>query len=301
MKNIFAFLSFIRWKNIALLIVMQIFFKIGLESSTSKISFLPPFLFSLLIIATICIAAAGNIINDYFDVETDKINKPKKTIITSYFSKKRIFQLYFFLNSIGLISGIILSFKIDKIAYSFFFIGIILALYFYSKTLKKTLFIGNLLIAFILAFSVLMIPIFEKIHFHPSNKIFMLFLEYTLLVFSLNIFREIIKDIEDINGDYKINANTLPIVLGRKRTQYISLFFGGISLYLATSLGFQTFEHILEISIFFTVAIIIPILFIMYKTAVAEKKIHYKKISLYTKLVLLLGIISTLFTFKFLF
>ncbi|WP_196890276.1 geranylgeranylglycerol-phosphate geranylgeranyltransferase [Aureivirga sp. CE67] len=295
MNKIIAFLSFIRWKNLLIMIVMQLFFKFGIDSIELNLNSLSYSVFFLLIFATFFIAAAGNLINDYFDIECDKINKPRKSLILDIFDRKSILKLYTVLNIFGFISGLGISIVIGKPLYSFIFLGIILILFLYSKFLKKTLILGNFLIALLLSISVILVPLFEQIPFHFSNKIFDIIFNYALFVFIFNLFREIIKDIEDIDGDYKIGAKTLPIILGRKRAKNISLLFAGASLYQILDLSFNVFETTFEIKTLFVIFIFLPIMIVMYKTTLAEKKSEFRKISNYIKIILAIGVFSILF------
>ncbi|GAL80200.1 hypothetical protein JCM19274_3770 [Algibacter lectus] len=179
---------------------------------------------SLLIFATICIAAAGNIINDIYDIETDFVNKPHKLIVGNSISEKTAYNLFIVLNFIGVGVGFYLSHAVGKSAFFSLFVIISALLYVYATYLKRTLLIGNIVISILVALSVLIVGIFELL---PALTLenrdiqltfFKIIFDYAVFAFLLNLIREIAKDVEDIDGDYKAGMNTLPIAIGRDRT-----------------------------------------------------------------------------------
>lgn len=165
------FLNLIRWKNLLLIILTQLLIKYALFDAFNVDTRLDDFGFALLVIATVCIAAAGNIINDIYDIETDTINKPNKVIIGKSISEQIAFNLFIILTIVGVGVGFILSNMIDKSSFSAVFIIVSALLYVYASTLKQTLLVGNIVISFLVAMSILIIGIFDLVPvITPENK-----------------------------------------------------------------------------------------------------------------------------------
>lgn len=200
--------------------------------------------FFLLVVSTVMIAAGGNIINDYFDVKADRVNKPDRLIITRHIKPRWAILSHWMLNLVAFLIACYLSWRYETFWYVFVHLLSINALWFYSMYFKRRFLIGNLIIAGLTA----LVPILCGIHFFIQNQDatrrallseFMYknqpewFVElyngglfiYVLAAFalSLNFVREIIKDIEDIPGDQLLRAKTLPIVLGPERTRWIAV------------------------------------------------------------------------------
>lgn len=217
-----------------------------------------PLDFFLLVFSTVLIAAAGNIINDYFDVKADKINKPHKVIIGKYIKPRWAIVLHWILNFVAFAIACYLSWRYETFWYVFIHLLSINSLWFYSMYFKRRFLIGNIIIAGLTA----LVPILCGIHFlefiqsqrdylpsswsietplHTGWAFGSYFNTFVVLVFAfyagtLNLIREIIKDIEDVEGDLVLRAKTLPIVLGKRKTKIIAITL--LVLLLLTSVPF---------------------------------------------------------------
>ena len=256
--------------------------------------------FGLLVLSSLCIAAAGNIINDVYDVETDLVNRPSQVIVGKKISEKTAYILFIVFNVTGVLIGFYLSNLVGKSGFFAIFVIISALLYVYASYLKQSLLLGNLVISALVGLSVLIVGIFELIPvITPQNQttqltFFKILIDYALFAFLMNLVREIIKDLEDVDGDYKSGMNTLPIVIGRGRASKVVFvlsllpLFGSI-YYLATYLF--KFEIIIA---YFLILIITPLIYIAIKSYSAKTKKHYHHISNMLKLVMLFGILSIL-------
>jgi len=255
---------------------------------------------SLLITATICIAAAGNIINDIYDIETDFVNKPNKIIIGNSISEKTAYNLFIILNIIGVGIGYYLSNSVDKNAFFSLFVIISALLYIYATYLKRTLLIGNIVVSILVALSIIIVGIFELLPtLTPENRLtqltfFKIILDYALMAFILNLIREIAKDIEDIDGDYKAEMNTLPIAIGRERASYVLFVLTLIPLFTIAYYTINSLYTNLTAVIYFLVFIIAPLIYISIKAFSAKTKKEHHHISSMLKLVMFFGILSLL-------
>ena len=285
--NISQFFQFIRYKNLLILVFVQLLFSFFFFKTDVNIVTL-----LLIIQSTVLLAAAGNIINDFFDIETDLINKPNKVIVGKLISKKTTLLLYFVFNLFGILSGIVLAVMMDKIYAVFFFISISFLLYLYSSKLKKIPLLGNLVVSLLIAFSILMLSIFPPTTAALPINYHIYLIIYAVFAFTLNLIREIVKDIEDIDGDYKQHLKTLPIVLGRKRTQHIVYYLCLLPFIAIVILSSATKQ--ISIQIYSIVALILPLAYFMYHIKEVKSKEKLHQLSGLLKIIMLLGILSIL-------
>jgi len=290
------FLQLIRYKNLLFLILVQLLFSAmfvyAKTASFYNIDFIKLF---LLIQTTTLLAAAGNVINDYFDVEADRINKPNKVIIGEFISGKNALLIYFALNFFGVISGVVLAYIHGKVFYGLLFVAISSGLYLYSKSYKKIAVLGNFIISVFVALSIYLIyllPPFDNRFFDDYKQLKHAVFAYTIFAFLLNFIREIVKDLEDINGDYSQEIKTLPIIIGRKRTQN-SLFYIASIPFLLSILLVSSLNNIL-IGIYFAVCILIPLGYFIYQIKEVKTKEQFHKLSTLLKFIMLFGILSIL-------
>ena len=254
----------------------------------------------VLIIATICIAVAGNIINDIYDIETDLVNKPHKVIVGKSISEKTAFNLFIVFNLVGVGLGYYLSHLVGKSAFFSIFVIISALLYVYASYLKQTLLIGNIVISILVGLSILIVGIFELLpNITPINQqlqlvYFKTILNYAIFAFIINLIREITKDIEDIDGDYKAGMNTLPIAIGRERASNV-LF--ALSLIPVLAVGYYVVCKLYQnqVAVFYFLAFILaPLIYITIKIFSAKTKKQFHHISNMLKLVMFLGMLSLL-------
>lgn len=219
----------------------------------------------LLVFSTVLIAAAGNIINDYFDVKADRINKPNKLIIGKHIKPRWAIVSHWTLNFIAFSIACYLTWAYETFWYVFIHLLSINVLWFYSMYFKRRFLIGNLFIAALTG----LVPLLCGIHFlglttpfHSANFMsdfkeganwisqlnLKIFFVVALAFFAscLNLVREIVKDMEDVEGDQLLKAKTIPIILGISRARWISLIcllaIIGISLPFLIE-GYMVFKH----------------------------------------------------------
>ncbi|MEE3245223.1 MAG: UbiA family prenyltransferase, partial [Bacteroidota bacterium] len=190
---------------------------LGLPTALSDLNF---FILSL---ATLFIAAAGYIINDIQDVAIDRINKPNKTFIPSPFSQNSAFNYYLVLNISGVGLGFLLSYQMGFGNFATLFVLISALLYVYANFLKRVLLIGNLIVSAIVASAIGIVMVFDTIPVLQGNEQQLVnplsvLKDYAVFALMLNFHREIVKDIEDANGDYAAGIQSFPILLGLERT-----------------------------------------------------------------------------------
>ena len=151
MQKIAASLRLIRFQNLLIIALTQYFIRFAFTKTFLPFPALSNLEFSLFVFTTILITAAGYIINDIYDVETDRINKKSKLIIGVHFQAKTAIIWYSVFNLVALALGVYLAILIGKPLYSLIFVYCIFFLWRYSKSMKKAFLIGNIHIAILTA------------------------------------------------------------------------------------------------------------------------------------------------------
>lgn len=289
------YLRLIRFENLIFIALVQIFIRYGLFQPFGIDVTLSLLEFALLVVATLCIAAAGNIINDIYDVEIDKINKPNKVLIGKSISEKSANGLFILFNVVGVGIGFYLSNLIGRPGFSAIFVAFSGLLYIYASYLKGILVIGNLVISFLVAMSLIIVPLFDLLPaITPQNQasqsyIFKIVLDFAFFAFIINFIREIVKDLQDINGDKKGGTNTLPIAIGRKRTTIIASILG---MFLTFYVIFYMYENLYNqqiLMLYFLVGIVGPLLYFCIKAWSAENSKDFGILSTILKIVMFTG------------
>ncbi|WP_132215609.1 geranylgeranylglycerol-phosphate geranylgeranyltransferase [Mariniflexile fucanivorans] len=293
-------LNLIRWKNLVMIAIVQLLIKYALLEPFGVQTSLNILGISLLIFASICIAAAGNIINDIYDIETDFINKPDKLIVGKSISEKTAYNLFILFNVVGVGIGFYLSHLVGRSAFFSLFVIISVLLYVYATYLKQTLLIGNIVISVLVALSLIIVGIFDLLPATTSLNqqmqltFFKIIFDYAVLAFIINLLREITKDLEDINGDYKAGMNTLPIAIGTERATKVLFVLSFIPLFLVGSYIINSLYKNYIAVIYFLIFIIAPLLYITIKFFSASTKKDFHHISNLLKLVMFFGMLSLL-------
>ncbi len=261
--------------------------------------------FILLVFSTCLIAAGGNIINDYFDVKADRINKPEKLIITKHIKRRWAIVSHWSFNGIAFLIGIYLSIKYNSLSFVFIHLISINLLWFYSMYFKRKVLIGNIMIAFLTALVPILALLFMIYSPNDNNQLadpsafgwimdydFALIQFITFFAFVQNLAREILKDIQDIEGDKLIYVKSLPMVIGIKKTMAITFlllsFLPVFLLFLFFSQEYLTTSFVLNNWIFLLAGVINLIILLLIILGKGNFKFYDRLI----KISMLLGILS---------
>ena len=295
------YFNLFRWKNLIIIILIQVLIKFVLFQKFELSTTLDNLHFSLLVLSTIFIVIAGYIINDTQDIKADIINKPNKVFVSKKLSITKANNLFIIFNSIGLLLGFYLSIHINKNSFFIIFIIISLLLYRYSISLKKRLLVGNLVVSLIVFLGVILIVLFDIVPVTNSynNQVQLQVTKLVLILsgfaFFLTLLREITKDLEDKKGDVIIDANTLPIAFGDNKTKIILIFISLIPL-IAINYFIATLYPDNLYLIFFLIAFVsLPLLYFVLKIKMAKTKKDYHNLSNLLKVIMLFGTLSILF------
>lgn len=265
--------------------------------------------FFLLVFSTVLIAGAGNIINDYFDIRADRVNRPERIIISKHIKRRWAILLHWVINFIAFTIAVYLSYRNDTFWYVFIHLLSINLLWYYSMQLKRTLVIGNIIIALLTALVPILVGIFynqqvgadELSYTFPfdlnSTYHYPIYLGFGLGVFAfiLNWTREIIKDIEDIKGDKILKARTIPIVWGIRKTKGMSMTLMLITIGLSFFL-FLSRSYIIDLNAFSPLvlsALSIIITFILLFNA--KTKSQFRKCHGWVKITMIFGLLLPLY------
>lgn len=296
------YLKLIRYQNLLLLAFMQLLFRYGFLKFQNIFLSLNDWQYGLLVLATVLIAAAGYVINDILDQETDYDNDKGNVIVGKLISEKAAYNLYFVLNITGVGIGYYLASVIHKPSFAGAFIIISATLYMYATSLKQMLLIGNIIVALLLSFSVISIGLFDLLPAtDEGNKVemgimFSILIDYAIFAFILNLIREIVKDMEDIEGDYNNGMSTLPIVIGNEKTSKIAAVLGIIAILI---LLWYMNSYLMSSKLYYAVIyglilVVAPMIFFVVKIWNAKTKEDFHLLSTVLKWILFFGILSIL-------
>ena len=308
MKAIAAFFRLIRWPNLLFIALTQSLFRycilpfVYLEGHPGYESIkLSEGLFFLLVTASVCIAAAGYIINDYFDVNIDQVNKSSKVIIGTFINRRAAILLHAIFSLVGLLLSIYIGVKLNNYYIPFFNFVSIVILWFYSTTFKKKLLIGNVLISLLTAWVILVLALAEyRFRITPQDIVWQRLLKvsfvYSGFAFIISLIREVIKDMEDIEGDLKYGCTTMPIVWGLPASKV----FTGVWIVVLAGLVTAIQIYVVQFGWWFSalyslVAIIIPLIMLLRNLYGANTPVQFHRLSSMVKMIMLAGIVSMIF------
>lgn len=323
------YLRLIRWGNLAMLALIQcllyycliyaVYDLIGYDTT------LNPFNFGLLVLSTVSIAAGGYIINDYFDIPTDQINKPQRITIGKEITPENAMLAYGIVTALGVALGIYLAWHVGNYRLAFWHIFAATALWFYSTSLQKTALIGNITVAVLSGLSVLLVMLYEQPLVESANRLFKnglysflehqmglkvvvapedeptnfilnsvlvkIFIGYALFAFLLTLIREIAKDGEDITGDRAAGYRTLPIRWGLGYANWLAAALCLLVIFLMKVFqANQLLVHASTPAIAAFILVQLPLLYVIYMLWRSKNKATQHRISQWLKGVMVGGL-----------
>ena len=312
MKLVTAFFRLIRWPNLVFIVVTQLLFYYSIIRPFNQLTG-GQWLFDtrhllLLMIASVLIAAAGYIINDYFDLNIDRINKPEKLVVEKIIKRRWTILWHIFLSLTGILISVYIDFAERTYWLGFFNFLCVMLLFGYSASLKKKFLVGNVLISLLTAWVI--IVVFFVYYFKGAyrqwgeytviesylNRFVKLSIIYAGFAFIISLVREVIKDLEDMEGDEKYGCKTMPIVWGIPPTKVFTAVWLIVLIGALVILQFYALHLRWWWSIAYSViTLIIPLLWILKKLYQAQVAKDYHRLSTAVKLVMLAGILSMIF------
>lgn len=303
MSFIKGFLHLIRIVNLLFILITQLLFYYliviptlsfyGLSASIGGIHL------ALLVISTMLIAAAGYIINDYFDLKIDQINKPEQITIDRSIDRNAALLFHSLLNLIGIIIGFYVALVAGR-----WFLGVLhiltsMLLWLYSVRMKRQFLIGNVVVSLLTALVIILVALYTA-PFGEGAKIGMaettigqFAIIYAVFAFTISMIREIIKDIQDLKGDRDYHCQTIPVVLGVVWAKRVAMLLSAILI-----VGVGVFQFILLskqqwiLPFYGLLTIQLPLVYFISKTNNASRKEDFGHLSNTVKWIMLAGILS---------
>ena len=292
------YLKLIRYQNLLMLAFMQLVFRYLFLAQSYVDLALTDFNYILLVIATVCIAAGGYVINNIMDQDTDEIAKPQNRVVGVSISETVAYNWYIGLTIVGVGIGFYLSNVIYKATFASMFILVATLLYMYATSFKQIPVLGNVVVALMLSTSIIIIGLFDILPAIDADnrfrmkEAFDILMHYAIFAFIINLIREIVKDMEDMDGDYQSGINTLPIAIGIQKTKIIVGVLTVISIgILAYYVNSNLFE--LDYVVYYAMILIVgPLIYFGVKLLNATTKKEFHHLSLVLKIILFFGILS---------
>ena len=310
MNLIIAFFRLIRWPNLAFIAITQALFYYCIYTPLLSVYPSPnnQVLFFILMTASVFIAAAGYIINDYFDIQIDIINKPERIVINKYIKRRWAIMWHLLLSAIGILLSLYVSFKSGEWLISIVNIFCVAVLLFYSTTFKRKLLSGNLIIASLTGWVILVVYLFGGADIFSLQgwvansttlnipRFFKFTSLYTSFAFIMTLIREVVKDLEDMEGDRKYNCTTMPIVWGVPAAKVFTAVWITVCLAILAVIQLYAWQSGWWFAaIYVMILTFLPLAFLLKKLYTAHTVAQYNTLSKIIKLVMLAGILSMLF------
>ena len=300
MRLIVAFLKLVRWPNVIFIVLTQLLFYYCIYLPLYQVQQIH--LLTWLIIASVSIAAAGYIINDYFDLNIDQINKPDKNVLNSIVNRRWAIVWHLVLSVFG-IGATVIAVGFGKWYLVIANVVVVALLWLYSTSFKRQLLIGNVVISLLSAWTVLIlffarVPFSEA--FNNQNditlKFFRLSFLYAGFAFVISLVREAIKDIEDREGDAHYGCKTLPIYAGARATKiYIATWLVVLIVALIILQLYVLQFRWIGAVVYSILLIIGPLVYLLSQLFKAQTVKEYGKLSGFTKMIMFTGILSMIF------
>ena len=303
-----AYLKIVRLPNLLIIILTQGLFRFcviepffGLGSAQPSMEY---FDFGLLVLSTLLIASGGYVINDYYDLQIDQINKPAKTIAGKSIPLKNLKTYYYILNLAGILSGFWLAFRIHYILLGFIFPIVAIMLWYYSSAYQKTVLAGNLIISFLSGLSLLIVWIFEIFALlsdpltyvevvNQLKPVGWIALAYTAFAILVSLVREILKDTEDMKGDTDFGFRTLPIVFGIITARKVAASLAGLVILALAVYQYYLYVNGFNLVFWYLVIAVQSLLFyLVFHILKASSKDDFHYLSNVTKIIMVAGILS---------
>lgn len=311
-----TFLKLIRWPNLLIVALTMILMRYAvIEPVISKISVVlnggtgeaiplalkfPWYDFLILVIATLFITAGGYVINDYFDIKTDLINRGE-VIVGTKIPRRQAMKWHNILNIAGVVAGFYISWKAGYFWMGILFLIVSGLLYFYSASYKRQFLIGNIVVALLTAMVPMLVVFYEwpaLYRFYTVNAVtppqlglvFYWVGGFALFAFLTTLTREIIKDIEDFEGDMAYGRNTVPVVTGILTSKIISIIFILITVALLYIVWYFFLNDKITL-VYISCTVVLPLLYVIYQLIISSDKRQLHSASRLMKIIQIAGVL----------
>lgn len=304
-----------RWQNLLIValtmvlmryaIIAPLIGKLSIVMSNGEEVFMklqwPLINFILLVLATVMITAGGYVINDYFDIKADLINRGK-VIVGTKVPRRTAIMWHSVLNIGGVVLGFYISWRAGYTMMGALFLIVSGLLYFYSASYKRQFLIGNIVVALLTAMVPMLVALYEwpaLYRYYAVNSAagapdvdFIVWWVggFAVFAFLMTLAREIIKDIEDFEGDTEYGRNTVPVVAGIRPAKFISITLVVVTIaVLYTAWHFYVNDYITLLYI--TIAVVLPLLYVIYQVARSRERKELHSASRFMKIAMITGVL----------
>ncbi len=299
------FLNLIRWPNLVIVLLSMLFIRWFVIIPLLGAGGMSIVQFMVLLLSVLFITTAGYIINDYFDMDADRINKPGTNQVGTTFSVAWAKNAYYLFSALGIAGGLLISWWIGEINYTLIFLFTTGLLWYYSERYQCQIMLGNLVVALLSALSFGLVWFYEFFALKNNAELFSsaqsnfsliskLVLIYMGFAFFASLFREMIKDIEDLDGDSRMGCRTLPVVVGSGKAKNYTLIVGVIMLAFILYVQYFLFlsGYLYLFGYFFALDALLMLMLL--KLRRAKDIVDFSNLSGLSKLFMAAGILSML-------
>src|SRR5215213_1418944 len=310
MKLLLAFFKLIRSLNLFFIVLTQALFyycvfPFAFAPQPGIQQMLTQQYFWLLSLSSVFIAAAGYIINDYFDLNIDQVNKPGRLLVDRVIKRRWTILWHWVFSFVGVAISVYVGWKLRRdFIIGFANAGCVLMLLLYSTTFKRKLLIGNIIISLLTAWVIMVLFVAEwqiytinvPQHRDVMSRLFKLAVVYSGFAFIISLVREVVKDIEDMEGDARYGCKTMPIVWGINVSKmfvavWLVVLIASILIMQVYVLQYRWWWSVL----YSVVLIVLPLVWILKELYPATLKADFHRLSGAIKFAMLTGILSMLF------
>lgn len=282
------------------------FSAIGSTEAESMVLQLAWYDFIILVLSTVFITAAGYVINDYFDIKTDLVNRGR-VIVGTLVSRRKAMMWHNILNALGITGGFYVSYKIGYFWLGIFFLLVSGLLYFYSATYKRQLLVGNIIVSLLTAAVPFMVVVFDipPVYAYysqiasnmPSLTILFYWIGgFSVFAFLVSLAREIVKDMEDYEGDRAYGSNSLPVAMGLRGAKIVSVSIVAVIVLLLLFVWYYHLNDLVTI-LYISVTLILPLAIAVYFLVKGSDQRDFNIASLWIKIVMLSGILYSVIVY----
>lgn len=301
---------FIRFPNLIIVVLIEFLLRYGVLRPvlfSGQMEFMTGLSdFIIFVLTTLLLAIGGYVINDYFDQKIDRINRPDQLVVSRLIAPRMAIKIHLLVNILAVILGFYLAYRVQSIWFGFLFPCGALFFWFYSARWKQLLIWKNLIVAFISASLIMLVLLFEFFHLrlYPEyfstvisklSSIFWIFFAYAVFAFLVSLFREIVKDIEDMKGDQQFGTRSLPSVtgIGWSKTVVITLVL--VTMALLAYMQAVVYQFGMEMLFWYLmITVQLPSIYLVIAVGRAKKREDFRFSSGLAKLIMFTGIGSLL-------
>lgn len=260
-------------------------------------------LFVLLVVSTVCLAAGGNAINDYFDVAADRVNRPDRMVVGNAVDRRHALLAHVALTLVGVFAGLYVSFVLRRASFMLLFVGVPTLLWFYSTHFKRMVLVGNIVVSFLVALTGYVVisadyaaqdrvPGGPDTGADPLSSLWYIVCAYCIFAFICNLSREIIKDMEDVDGDRASGGRTLAIELGSAYSKSVVVLLEAFTAIMLCVAAREMADA--AVVAYIAAVLIVPRVALCVMVWRAKTKGEFHRASALSKLLMMAGVASIL-------